>query len=118
VATACEGVLYYDAEPSVLYRQHEKNVIGVNTGLNEQCSRVFAVLKGRYKFWTQVNLNGLQDIDALVTPDVRQVVRLYESIRQEKSVWLRLLKIRRLSIRRQNLFMQVLLYTGLVLGVV
>ena len=118
VATACAGVLFYDEAPCVLYRQHEKNVIGVKTGWVEQGLRVRAVLRGRYKSWTQMNLNGLKEIDAFVTEDVRQIVQRFESLRLEKSIWQRVLKMRQLSLKRQNVFMQVLLYMGLALGVV
>ncbi len=118
VGAGCEGRLFYDEEPCVLYRQHDKNVIGVRTGWIEQWSRLRSVMGGRYKSWTQANLNGLQDINQTLGSDARQVLRLYESIRLERSAWARFLKARRLSIRRQNRFFQVFLYVGLVLGFV
>ncbi len=118
VTTGCGGELYFDREPSVLYRQHASNVIGVKKGFLEQCIRWVAVLKGRYKAWTQINLNGLNDIEIHLVAEPLHLKRAYESMRSEKSLWRRCLKVRHLSIRRQGLFLQIALYFALVLGLV
>jgi glycosyltransferase involved in cell wall biosynthesis len=118
VATGCEGKVFYDQVPCLLYRQHDQNVIGVKTEWSEQWTRVTSLLKGRYKVWTQTNLNGLKNIDTALSEEALNLFRLYQSIRMEKSVWVRLLKVRHLSLRRQNIFWQVLLYVALVVGLV
>ena len=116
VATACQGALHYDEAPCVLYRQHDKNVIGVRTGFVQQCFRARAVLQGRYKAWAEVNLLGLKDIEASLSAQSAQLLHLYERVRLEKSAMRRLLMLRHLSIRRQNPLLQFFLYLGLLLG--
>jgi len=118
VAAGCNGVLYYDEEPCVWYRQHEKNVIGVKTGWLAQCFRAVVVFKGRYKAWTQINLDGLRDIETALSPEAYSLKALYESVRLERSFWTRLKRIRHLSIRRQNRLLQGALYVGLLLRMI
>lgn len=118
VATGCMGKVFYDETPCVLYRQHDQNVIGVKTGWSQQWTRASSLLNGRYKAWTQINLNGLKNIDTALSEDALQLVLLYQRIRIEKNAWMRLLSVRHLSIRRQNIFFQFLLYVGLVVGLV
>jgi glycosyltransferase involved in cell wall biosynthesis len=116
VATACSGVLYFDEEPGVYYRQHGKNVIGVKTGLRQILSRGRWVFKGRYKTWMQTNLKGLGDLEHAMAPGPQDLKRRFEALRAEKRIWRRFLKTRQLSLRRQNPMIQVVLYVGLVLG--
>ena len=118
VATGCNGVLHYDEEPLVLYRQHEKNVIGVKTGWLDQWVRAVVVFKGRYKTWTQMNLDGLKDIEADLSPSAYQLKTVYENLRLEERFWLRLMNMRHLRVRRQNKFLQLALYLGLLLGMI
>ena len=118
VASGCHGVLHYDEEPLVLYRQHEKNVIGVKTGLIAQWVRAVVVFKGRYKTWTQMNLNGLKDIEAHLSHEALELKTVYENLRLEPRFWVRLMNIRYLRVRRQNKFLQMVLYFGLLLKLI
>jgi glycosyltransferase involved in cell wall biosynthesis len=117
VATACSGLLHYDEEPCVYYRQHEKNVIGVKTGVGQLLSRCRWIFKGRYKSWMQTNLKGLGDLEHAMAPGPRDLKRRFEALGAEKRVWGRVFKLRQLSLRRQSPILQIVLYVGLVLGV-
>jgi hypothetical protein len=60
---------------------------------------------------------GLGDIEDAMASGPRDLKRSLESLRQERSAVGRLLKVRQLSLRRQNPFVQMVLYVGLVWGV-
>src|SRR3546814_16990305 len=41
------GRVYYDAEPNVLYRQHEANIVGSNSGISARLTRIRLLLGDR-----------------------------------------------------------------------
>lgn len=59
LVSACGGSVYYDAEPMILYRQHDHNIIGANTSLTARLLRVMKLLDGQFQQWISSNLNLL-----------------------------------------------------------
>lgn len=49
IVSGCGGTVIYDAEPTLLYRQHDANLIGANAGLRNKLKRVRKMLGGRFK---------------------------------------------------------------------
>jgi glycosyltransferase involved in cell wall biosynthesis len=117
VATGCNGVVFYDCEPCLLYRQHDNNVIGGKLGFIKQCFRLNAVIQGRYKLWLKTNLGGLKDIQDSLSLNVCQMLLQIEGIRSEKNRWIRFLMLRQITLHRQNRLIKVLIYAGLLLRI-
>jgi hypothetical protein len=59
VVTACGGIVHYDERPTLRYRQHTKNMIGMNVGLKARVSRFKLMLLGRYRTWNYHNMEAL-----------------------------------------------------------
>jgi glycosyltransferase involved in cell wall biosynthesis len=51
VATACSGKVHFDPRVCLLYRQHNNNIVGANTGWKTRALRISALLKGQHKQW-------------------------------------------------------------------
>lgn len=101
LVTGAGGILHYDAEPSVDYRQHERNHIGCNRGPRAQLKRLRMVIDGGFAAWNDVNLAALQECRLLLSNEARRCLDDYASLRQ-KSLWRRLLALARSPIRRQT----------------
>ncbi len=75
------GIVGYDPEPHVDYRQHANNRIGSNKGLRAQGKRLVMVLKGRFSAWNEVNFSALRSARHLLTEDARALLDTFEVMR-------------------------------------
>ncbi len=53
------GTIYYDPKPSVLYRQHNDNIIGENSSWTAKFSRLRMILGGRFQDWNRLTISAL-----------------------------------------------------------
>lgn len=116
VATALGGIVCFDDQPTLLYRQHGGNVIGANNGFLAQIKRLKPLFNGRFKQWTDANLAAVRDLNTLPTHDSLHLYRQFEKLRQMPAPWHRLNAWRKLSIRRQTPSSTLSLAVGLIFG--
>lgn len=102
VTTATGGLVGFDDEPCVLYRQHRANLIGSNDGMAAHWRRLGAVWGGRYRQWAQINLGALQDLEGLLTCQASDCVARFQSMRDARHPMERLRLFMRSDIRRQS----------------
>jgi glycosyltransferase involved in cell wall biosynthesis len=102
VVSGCGGHVHYDAEPAVGYRQHDDNLIGSNAGMRARLDRLKKMLGGSYKVWNDINLTGLDTLEAKLTEDNRRILALFRNVR---AAWLfkRLDSLARSGIYRQTM---------------
>ncbi len=79
--SACGGRVFYDAEPTVLYRQHTDNQIGVGTGWTARLARLTNVLKGRDREWNTRHLRALVPFIEHMPAENRKTLSLFEQAR-------------------------------------
>ena len=70
--TGAGGTAILENNPSVLYRQHNRNVIGLKQGLLALPARARGHLKGRGRAWAQQNSAALMACASLLTPENRR----------------------------------------------
>ncbi|MGB4813050.1 MAG: glycosyltransferase family 2 protein [Methylophilaceae bacterium] len=75
------GVVFYDPEPCLLYRQHDDALIGANSSFRARVSRVGYVLNSRFKDWNDINLNALTNAQHLFTKDNQDILETYRRFR-------------------------------------
>lgn len=114
VVTAMGGMVGFDNIPSLLYRQHNANVIGSNHGLYAQLRRIIPILQGRYKYWIDTNLNAMRDIDELLSYEAKQCIADLERMRAASGFGERIRFFRRSNIRRQRTISNFSLLAALV----
>jgi glycosyltransferase involved in cell wall biosynthesis len=68
------GNVFYDAYPSVRYRQHDGNVVGMNSGWKARLTRLRMLLAGRFKNWTDRNVRAMQNVRFLLTPENQKIL--------------------------------------------
>jgi len=82
LVTGSGGVVRYDPEPHLDYRQHANNRIGSNRGLRAQWKRLRTVLNGGFVAWNDVNLAALQQSRHLLTDDARALLDTFAIMRK------------------------------------
>lgn len=109
------GAVYYDAEPTVCYRQHAANIVGSNTNWLARCSRVRMLLQRRFKRWMDLNSKSLFAVEHLLTPENKRVLEQFEQVRR---AWFfsRLIQLKLLGIYRQTTLGQMGLLIGALLN--
>lgn len=115
VTTATGGQVYCDDIPLVLYRQHTNNVIGANKGLKAQFQRLIPIFQGRYRYWSDLNLAAMRDINALLPETTRDFIQKFERMRNSESCGTRVRNFLDSGIRRQGLASNTTLLVAIIL---
>jgi glycosyltransferase involved in cell wall biosynthesis len=81
LVTAAAGVVYYDPKPYILYRQHSNALVGGNTSLWSRVERIRMVLEGRFKSYSDQNIECLRQSYPYITHGAREEVELFAKLR-------------------------------------
>ena len=103
VISAAGGAVFYDPYPSIFYRQHENNLVGMNSTWAARFKRVTMLLQGRFREWNNINVNALKKIDYLLSPENKRTILLFEQGRKKKPMVSQLLLIKKSGVYRQTL---------------
>ena len=75
------GVVYYDPEPTIFYRQHDASLVGSNKSVMAKFERLFYVLNGRFKEWNSINYAALLAINHLLTKENQNTLITFGKLR-------------------------------------
>ena len=115
VVTGCGGKVFYDSYPSLRYRQHDGNLVGMNTTWAARFKRIRMLWEGRFRNWNDSNIAGLRKLQQKLTPENRETLERFANARQ-MSLVPRLLHLRRSGIYRQTLFGNLGLVAAAIFG--
>ena len=113
--TGAGGVVFYDSYPSLLYRQHEKNLVGMNATWAARYKRIRMMWQGRFREWININVDELKKLDDVLTPKNSQTLEQFEKARS-KPLILRLMALKKSGIYRQTLLGNLGLIAATVFG--
>jgi glycosyltransferase involved in cell wall biosynthesis len=101
VVSGCGGRVFYDAYPSVRYRQHGGNLVGRNSSWPARLVRMRMLLQGRFRNWIDRNIRALQRLRPKLTPENR---RIFDRFVAARNHWVlpRLIGLNRCGIYRQT----------------
>jgi glycosyltransferase involved in cell wall biosynthesis len=103
LVSAADGMVHYDPQPVLKYRQHPDNLIGSNRGWRAHLVRLFMILSGRFRDWNDTNIAALQQLPAhLIRPRNREALELFAKARSA-SLLKRLYYLWRSRVYRQTL---------------
>lgn len=113
VVTGSGGIVCYDPYPSLRYRQHDANLIGMNTGWRARWQRVLLLLNGRFKEWNDIHIAAMERIRQKLTTRNQHVLSEFSESRQ---AWLlpRLVRMKRCGIHRQTFLGNVGLFFAIL----
>jgi len=115
LVTACGGRVFYDAVPTVGYRQHGGNLVGSNASWAARLRRLCRILTGHFKAMNDGNIAALQRMRHRLSPDSARVLDGFIDARR-KSLLPRVLGVRRAGVFCQTLLSSVALYTSMLLN--
>lgn len=101
VVTGCGGKVFYDEVPTLRYRQHEANVIGMNDGWRARFKRLGMQWQGRFRNWNKVHIEALRPLESRFTAENRAIFRHFVAAR-ERSLLPRLFNLNRSGVHRQT----------------
>ncbi|WP_433766941.1 glycosyltransferase family 2 protein [Pseudomonas putida] len=96
------GVVHYDPEPMVLYRQHDENLIGGNAGWSARLKRLSMVFQGQFCEWNDQIISALEAMFHRLSPENQATLTQFKAARSQK-LFLRILGFQRAGIYRQTL---------------
>lgn len=103
LVSAAGGMINYDSQPMLRYRQHQANLIGSNLGWRARRVRLRMILSGRFRDWNETNITALRRLPAhLVQPKNREDLELFAKARSA-SLLKRLHYLRQSGVYRQSL---------------
>lgn len=109
------GKVLRDERPTLLYRQHGRNLFGANRGIAASVARLRQVLSGELAEWVARNNRALLASAHRLTPENRAVLEGFSTLNTQDVVS-RLRKFRALGIRRQGRAGQAALLLAVLLG--
>ncbi|MBV6304450.1 glycosyltransferase family 2 protein [Candidimonas humi] len=101
LVTACGGPVHYDPHPTLRYRQHDINLIGMNTGWKARLARIRMLFAGRLAEWDEQHVRALQKLDSHLIATTKQTLRLFAMARHRRLLP-RLVGFKRAGIYRQT----------------
>ena len=115
VVTGCGGQVFYDSYPSVRYRQHDCNVVGMNNSWRARLVRVRMMAQGQFKRWNDRNIAAIQTLTKNLTPKNQEILGLFATGRTQ-SLLPRLTRLKRSGIKRQSLPSNIALLIAAIFG--
>jgi glycosyltransferase involved in cell wall biosynthesis len=110
---ACDGEVYYDAVPSLLYRQHGDNAIGSNNSFSDRVVRLKWLFKGRFKAYSENNLAILACLHAILPNKNAEIVELFRDMRVQP-FFIRIHMFKKIGLYRQTKFGTIGLWVALI----
>ena len=95
--------VFYDAEPTLRYRQHDGNLVGMNATWPARFKRIRMLWQGRFRGWNDSNIAALRALSHRLTPENLEILERFARAR-EMSLIPRLIHLKRSGIYRQTLF--------------
>lgn len=101
VVTGCGGRVFYDAYPSLRYRQHDGNLIGINASWSARFDRCRMYWQGGFRRWNDCNIAALHRLRDRLTPENSEILNRFAKGR-ELSLIPRLVYFKRSGVYRQT----------------
>ncbi|MCQ9373883.1 glycosyltransferase family 2 protein [Methyloversatilis sp. XJ19-13] len=100
--SGCGGQVLYDTYPSLRYRQHSGNLIGMNAGWAARWARICRRCRGDSRLWNDVHIKALTRIRDRMTPENIRILDCFSSSRN-LNVIARIVGLWRSGVHRQTL---------------
>ena len=102
LVTGAGGQVLFDQAPSVRYRQHSKNLIGMNVGIKAKIRRIQMLFRGRFRTWNSKHVHMLYKMQEQLTPESLIIFKRFAKARQLKGIE-RLAAFKKSGVYRQSL---------------
>jgi glycosyltransferase involved in cell wall biosynthesis len=101
IVTGSGGLMVFDQQPTIRYRQHGHNLYGSNVSLAAMWRRVARLFAGDFRSWNDRNLAALRASSSLLHEDSKRMIEVFEQARHGSCAG-RLLGLIRAGVYRQT----------------
>lgn len=115
VVSGCGGNVFYDSTPTLRYRQHDGNLVGMNATWGGRFKRIRMLFQGQFRIWNDSNIAALNNLKDKLTPENRKILNRFACARQ-MSLFPRLINLKRSGIYRQTFLGNLGLVVAAVFG--
>jgi hypothetical protein len=84
LATGAGGIVFYDPNPQVFYRQHKGALVGGNNSFVARIERLYMVFNGQFRSWSDANIAILCLAKPLLTHGSRETLELFQKMRNAR----------------------------------
>ncbi len=95
------GVIHYDQQPSVRYRQHNANLIGSNDTWRARLKRIRMVFQGRFNDWNTQNISALESMRHRLKREHAERLADFKAAQRQRLLQ-RIASVRRAGLHRQT----------------
>jgi glycosyltransferase involved in cell wall biosynthesis len=113
--SGCGGNVFFDPTPLVLYRQHENSIVGENTSFLNRFKRFLILFDGRFKEWTNSNIQCLQMAQNVLTYRATESLNIFLNIRQ-LSLSRKIINLKNFRYYRQSNFQSLILKIAFIMN--
>lgn len=113
VISGCGGKVFYDSKPLIRYRQHEKNIIGMNSSFFARFKRIKLLMQGRFQNWNTRHIKALETFHSELTSENKIILDKFTKAR-DSGFFSRINLFKKIGIYRQTLLGNL----GLLLAVI
>ncbi len=113
--SAVNGKIIFDKRKTVKYRQHKKNLIGMNIGFDNQKSRLIEFASGKVKTWLDSNIENLSKYKYLISKKNIKVLEYFSKARKSRNVFKRIFYYFKSGVYRQSFLENLIFVIGLLL---
>jgi glycosyltransferase involved in cell wall biosynthesis len=104
--TGCGGEVFCDPVPTLRYRQHGANLVGVDVSWRARCQRLLQVWQGQHRDWNSAYISALRKLEDRLTPESRTILNRFARAR-ETSLLPRLINFCRSGVYRHTRLGQI-----------
>ena len=115
LVTASGGKVIYDEHPHILYRQHEAGLVGANTSIYGNISRLKGLIEGRFKKWNTLHIDALRSSHLQITPSNDSILAKFVFGRKG-NIYQRLRMVKSIGLQRQSWQGNISLYLAALLN--
>jgi len=80
--SGADGVVFYDPTPYLLYRQHDKALIGGHHSWATKLEQVMSLVYGRFQNWNAQNIAALRQVNDLLSIGNQEILKIFEILRK------------------------------------
>ena len=111
--SACGGTVFYDPVPTLRYRQHDNNLIGINSSWKARIKRLYWLGQGRFRAWSDANITALRRLEHRITSENREILEKFCCAR-EVALPSRLILLLQSGVYRQTFLENAALFAAAV----
>ncbi len=103
VCAAVKGNIVFDRKPKILYRQHDRNLVGSNKNFFSKLSRLSKIFNGEYKEWNRLNYIILYCLKDNIAKEYFDIIEYYYGA-SKGNLFSRVALLQRSGVYRQSAF--------------